>query len=134
MNNKILIGVIVLVIVVVAAIMYGGKSTTNQNQPTPTQVSDQVKEVKEENVELTAQGFVPQAITIKAGTKVVWTNKSGGVATVNSAPHPTHTDYLPLNLGQFEDGSSVELVFDKPGTYRYHDHLNPTRFGSVTVE
>lgn len=28
-------------------------------------------------------------------------------ATVNSSPHPAHTDYPPLNLGDLPDGGEV---------------------------
>ena len=75
-----------------------------------------------------------QTPSIKAGDKVVWTNNSGDVATVDSSKHPTHQDYPPLNLGQFQDGEKHELIFDEPGTYMYHDHLHATRFGKVVVE
>lgn len=88
----------------------------------------------EETISLTSGGFEPKTITISAETKVVWTNKSGAMATVDSALHPTHLIYPPLNLGQFENGGYVSLVFDKPGTYRYHDHLHPNRTGEVVVK
>lgn len=86
------------------------------------------------NVNLTSSGFDPKTLTIKTGTRVIWLNKSGAAATVNSVVHPTHQVYTPLNLGEFPDGSSVQLVFDKSGTYNYHDHLNPSRTGTVVVE
>lgn len=85
-------------------------------------------------VTLTATGFNPQIITVKVGTKVAWTNKSGENATVNSAPHPTHTAYPPLNLGTFVDGAIVSLVFDKAGSYGYHNHLDASQKGTVIVE
>ena len=90
----------------------------------------------EEDVEVMASetGFEPQTVTIKAGTKVVWTNTTGATADVSSAQHPTHLVYPPLNLGNFEPGATVELVFEEPGEYKYHDHLNPTKFGTVVVE
>ena len=71
---------------------------------------------------------------VTAGTKVTWTNSSGSIANVSSDPHPIHTNYPPLNLGKFDDGGSVSLVFDKPGTYGYHNHLIPSQTGKVIVE
>ncbi len=82
----------------------------------------------------TKDTFSPGTITVKAGAKVVWTNKSGGTLTVNSDAHPTHVAYPPLNLGAFPDGASVQLTFDKPGKYAYHNHLNPSMRGTVIVE
>ena len=91
--------------------------------------------MKEQNaIILTNSGFEPSSITVKAGTKVVWTNKSGAAATVNSDPHPAHTAYPPLNLGKFNDGESVSLTFSKPGKYGYHNHFNPSETGVVIVE
>lgn len=120
---------IILLAVFGAAFLF--KDTKEQR--TAPQITEE-KKGKTFDVGLTDQGYIPQRLTIKAGDKVTWTNKSGAVATVNSAPHPAHTDYAPLNLGQIEDGASVSLVFDNTGTYRYHNHLNSTQFGSITVE
>jgi plastocyanin len=61
-------------------------------------------------------------------------NKSGKTVTVNSDNHPTHKLYPFLNLGAFENGSSVQAVFDKAGTYTYHDHFNPSNIGKVIVQ
>lgn len=109
----------------------GGGQTT---QPTTPPVISPSEPGMMETVTLDQSGFSPKEVKIKVGTKVVWMNQSGAMAAVNSALHPTHLLYPPLNLGQFEDGASLELVFDQPGTYRYHNHLTPTQFGRVVVE
>lgn len=88
----------------------------------------------QDTVNLTTNGFSPATLTIKAGTKVTWVNQSGSNATVNSNPHPIHTDYPPLNLGSFKDGGTLSLTFDKPGTYGYHNHLNPSESGTIIVQ
>ncbi len=84
-------------------------------------------------IELTSSGFSPKDIEIAVGTKVVWTNNSGKAAIVNAGPHPVHTSYSPLNLGSFNNGETLELVFDKAGTYSYHNHLSPQQGGIITV-
>ena len=157
MNNKILL-------LVLAVLLLGGifVLANNQNkmdsanqlqtseitQDTATDGSTSLEDdmVEEENVDeameqdetmavsVTAEGFVPQSVTLKAGQKVVWTNETDATANVSSAPHPTHEEYPPLNLENFEPGTSVELIFEEPGTYKYHDHLNPSKFGTVVVE
>ena len=88
----------------------------------------------EVTVSITSSGFSPDSITVQPGTKVTWVNNSGGVANVSSDPHPTHTLYPPLNLGRVAGGASVSLVFDKAGSYGYHNHLNPGWTGKVTVQ
>lgn len=113
----------------------GTSSISSQPATSPVTTGTTMKKTtKETAVSLTNAGFEPQTVTIKAGEKVVWTNNSGDVATVNSSKHPTHLDYPPLNLGGFQNGGKLELVFDKPGTYSYHDHLHPQRFGKVIVQ
>ena len=106
---------------------------TQQTAPNPTAVEAQ-KRGEQVSVFLTPSGFVPLALTIKAGAMVIWVNQSGVTGNVSSAPHPTHTAYPPLNLGSFEPGNSVSLTFDTPGTYKYHNHLVPTQSASITVK
>lgn len=150
MNNKvILIAVAVIAVVVMAA---GGFFFLNSNNTTaPAEESSEAQTTREQaiptaeptasevaaqeaQVELTSSGFTPKDITVDKGTKVVWTNNSGQAATVNSAPHPVHSSYTPLNLGSFNDGQTLELVFDEVGNYKYHNHLNSGQTGSVTVK
>lgn len=85
-------------------------------------------------VKISSAGFSPKSITIKAGEKVIWTNDDSANHTVNSSPHPTHTDHPFLNLGLMKTGESKSVTFDTAGTYKYHDHLNPSLTGSITVE
>ncbi|OGH21657.1 MAG: hypothetical protein A2629_01995 [Candidatus Levybacteria bacterium RIFCSPHIGHO2_01_FULL_41_15] len=146
MNNKTLIGIIVVLVIIGGALLFtGNKSTqpteTTTQQGTPAQNTTNqgttggiVPKETITNVAVTSSGFEPKTVTVKIGTRVIWLNNSGADATVNSAVHPTHQIYPPLNLGQFPDGSSVQLVFDKAGTYKYHDHLHPERTGTVVVQ
>lgn len=134
--NKVGLVIVVLIIVVIGFFTLGGKKDSNTvtaPEPTASQVMED-KKAEGTAVTVTSTGYEPKDITVKKGTKVVWTNKSGAAVTVDSAQHPTHLVYPPLNLGQFEDGASVSLVFNEAGKYFYHNHLNATQFGSVTVE
>jgi len=141
-----------IILVIFALILLGGGfflfNSNMQKQPSnvaptvvptgmeksPTEESDAMEKTENSTVTLTNTGFTPATITVKAGDKVVWLNQSGGTATVHSAMHPTHLVYPKLNLGNFDVGGELSLVFDEVGTYKYHDHLNPTRFGTVVVE
>ena len=143
MNNKTLVIIIVVLVLIGAVVVALGKlgnksaqpSTVTSQPSTSTQgTGGTIPKETIANVNLTSSGFDPKTLTIKAGTRVIWVNKSGAAATVHSAVHPTHQVYPPLNLGEFPDGSSVQLVFDKPSAYNYHDHLNPSRTGTVVVE
>lgn len=144
-NAVIIVGVILLVLAGGWFILNAQKSATptpspqvpataTPTEPSPTSATEE-GQVKQENlVKISSAGFDAKNITIKVEESVSWTNADSADHTVNSAPHPLHTDYPPLNLGVIKPGESKSLSFPKAGTYRYHDHLNPSLFGSVTVE
>lgn len=138
MNNKILLAIIVLVVAVGAFAFFGNKKTSapaETTKPTPVQTnSNPTRPQATNNILLFSTGFKPKELIIKVGTQVAWINRSGKSATVDSGDHPTHKLFPFLNLGQFADGASVQVVFDKPGTYAYHNHFDESQTGSVKVE
>ncbi len=130
MNNKILLAIIVLVVAVGAFAFFGNNKTSapEETNSSPEQTATT------NNILLSSSGFEPKELIVKTGTKVTWINRSGKSATVDSDDHPTHKLYPFLNLGQFADGVSIQVVFDKPGTYTYHNHFDASQTGSVKVE
>lgn len=146
MNNKIIIGVIVIALLVgIGFIVSSSKSNTSSNPTlttTPQAATEPISQAtassqttQEQNtITLDSSGFSPKSLTIKVGDKVTWVNKSGADAAINSSPHPTHTDYPPLNLDAFPNDGTLSLTFDKSGTYKYHNHLNPSQSGTIAVE
>lgn len=138
MNSKLVLGIVLVIVVLIGGYMLLVKGTstpsqnqtqTQNNQPTTTQTNQ-----KDAKVTVDASGFNPQTLTVQPGTRVVWTNNSGGAVTVNSDVHPTHLLFPFLNLGEFDNGSSVSVVFEKSGKYTYHNHLNPSQTGTVIVQ
>ena len=82
----------------------------------------------------TSSGFSPGSVTVKKGSKVTFQNNSSGNFQPASAPHPAHTDYAGFDPKKaISAGQTWTFTFDKVGTWKYHDHLNPTRFGTVIV-
>lgn len=116
----------------------GSTSSLSQQQQNPSGTaqnnSSNTNKQTEAKVILSQNGFSPATLTVKAGTTVTWVNNSGMDATVNSDPHPIHTDYPPLNLGSFSDGQTLSLLFSTPGTYGYHNHLDPSQRGTIIVQ
>jgi len=133
--NKFIL-IFIVTIIALGAVTFLGNNKTALVVPSQPTAKPPIIEVNNsiETITLTDTGFVPKDIVIKAGTKVVWENRSGIPATVSSDNHPTHLLYPFLNLGEFADGSSLQVVFDKAGNYSYHNHINPNQKGSVTVE
>ena len=91
--------------------------------------------VTENMVTITSTGFFPKEITIKLGDSVSWTNNDSVVHTVNSDPHPQHTQFTTLNqISRIAAGEKKSLKFEIAGTFKYHDHLNPQLVGTVIVK
>ena len=134
MNSKFLITLGIIIVVIFAGYLIYKNQTAKvaKNSATANKTARPTK-APEAYVLLTKDGFEPKELKIKAGTRVIWTNNSGVSATVNSDNHPTHLLYPFLNLGTFSNSSSVQLIFDKAGTYSYHNHLNATQKGKVIV-
>jgi plastocyanin len=78
--------------------------------------------------------FSPAEITVGTNETIVFRNDSSTNVSVNSDLHPTHTLYPELNLDVIEPGSSKSLQFANSGTYKYHNHLNASQGGTITVE
>lgn len=142
MSKNLWIGLIVIVVIILAGWyltrpkqeQFPATSTPVPTATTSSEATDGAMVKEEVSINITADGFAPKDITIKVGDTVTWMNSDVSLHNVNSVPHPTHTTYPPLNLGKVAVGEKVSLMFDKAGTYNYHDHLNPSLFGSVTVE
>jgi len=90
--------------------------------------------------------FSPSQVTIKKGGTVTFTS-TAGTMWVATGPHPAHTGYdgtareahcaagytgaAPFD--QCSAGTSYTYTFTKAGTWPFHDHINSTVFGKITV-
>lgn len=107
------------------------ETSTSESQSSASEAAIPMQEVK---ISITAGGFSPKAITLRIGQSVTFENMDSANHTVNSDPHPIHNLYPFLNAEVIKSGESKTIIFEKAGKYTYHDHLNPSLTGSVTVE
>jgi len=78
--------------------------------------------------------FTPSEVKIKKGGKVTWTNKSSRQVWPASAMHPTHLIYPEFDARKgIGPGENYSFKFEEAGSWKYHDHLNPSSFGTVNV-
>lgn len=86
-------------------------------------------------VRYTDSGFEPKELSVPFGTMVHFINESTNDMWVASNEHPGHTD-LPTfdQFGFGKTGEQYVYIFDQAGVWSYHDHLNPTAEGVITVE
>lgn len=92
-----------------------------------------------------SSGFDPKSITIEKGQTVVWFNENNRDMWVASAFHPTHSSYPEKTendcIGSTFDaceripsGQSWNFTFNNAGTWKYHNHLNPSQTGEIVVK
>lgn len=144
------------IIVVVLLVLVGGwymLSVTPAKAPAPSDdtaaTSTPLVTVKEgPAVVYTAQGFMPPTITIPAGTKVTFVNQSTKDMWVASAMHPSHAVYSGTTLSEHcpdtsgtafdacektASGATYTFTFGRVGTWKYHDHLDASKSGTIVV-
>ena len=140
-KNVVITGAVILVLAVLGWYFTRPKQTITPTPESTTQtttpngsVAPAEATASSRTVSITASGFQSKDITVKAGDSVAFENTDKVNHTVNSDPHPIHSLFPFLNAGTIKPGDKKTIMFDKAGTYKYHDHLNPSLTGSVTVQ
>lgn len=108
-------------------------------QPVPTSIFDEQVVASGgtgmATIIYTNKGFGPSKLTVPVGTMVEFVNKSDIEMWVASNIHPEH-DILPT-FDQFKSvgrDMNYMYIFDKKGSWKYHDHLSPSFEGVINVE
>lgn len=108
----------------------GSNNTDNNTDNDSTPAAPKTYDIK-----MTNNGFEPSTLTINKGDIVRFSNLDDTNRWPASAPHPTHTDYPQFDAKKaIEVGKLWSFTFDRTGTWKFHDHLIPTMFGSITVK
>ncbi len=127
--------VLIAVIVIVAGAAWF-LSKTERKPITPQRPITEETGESESVVSYTDNGYSPNQIRVKLGTRVTFKNEaSGSLMWTASNLHPTHTilpEFDPLE--GVASGQSYSFIFTKTGTWLYHNHLKPSDSGSVIVE
>jgi len=85
-------------------------------------------------VTITKTNFFPQTVKIKKGSRVTWSNESSEIHQIRSDPHPLDNRYAFLNTdARLMQNERITIVFEKSGTFTYHDELNPLKFNGVII-
>src|SRR3989344_2072629 len=97
----------------------------------------------------TVSGYVPQIFTVQQGETVTFVNGSTSPMWSATAVHPTHQVYPGSDInkcntaeekntfdacGGIEPNQEWSFTFEEKGSWGYHDHLNPSRRGTIVVE
>ena len=136
-----------LIIGLIAVVIIGGggyallHKTSNKTAPTTSSTSSSTQSPNSANSQsasdtITFDGsqFSPASLTVKSGTMVTIKNASSQDLQMDSNPHPVHTDDTDLNVGVVAVGHSQTFTVTKTGSFGYHDHLDPSIQGKITIE
>ncbi len=121
-----LIAVIVLVSTIVTLLILTVRETPTTSPPQTTQATAEVS--------ITKDGFVPAALSVKKGTKIIWTNSDGATHQLQANPHPTGKSLPGLKSEILNNKQTYSYTANKAGSFGYHDHLSPTMNGSLDVK
>jgi len=70
--------------------------------------------------------FSPMTLTVKAGSKVTWTN-------MDDEPHTVVSDTALFRSGAMDTNESFSFKFDQPGTYHFTCSIHPRMIGTIVV-
>lgn len=123
------IGLAVLLVLVVGLAVV---LKSNNNSKTKT---NQAQEVRQATIQITAQGYLPQELTVKKGTEITWVNADSSPHKLvpNTAGTSTETN-KGLESQDLGPGQSHTYTANTTGSYNYYDNANPTATGTITVE
>lgn len=154
MNKSLMIGLVAVIAVVAILIATQIGRTRNQATSTPTAQTTVIASISSEptstplvtsiptassvathDITFTGQTFTPRSLTIKKGDTVRFLNNGSRSIWVASDPHPIHTKYRDFDANRGYTPSEIySFTFTQAGTWSYHDHLNSSQTGTVTVE
>jgi plastocyanin len=81
-----------------------------------------------QQIEIRNFAFAPKSLTVRAGTRVVWTNR-------DEEPHViTSAGSLFASSKGLDTSDSYAVTFSKPGTYAYYCSIHPMMVGTIIVQ
>ena len=97
-----------------------GQASSNQNAQKVT-------------ISFTDEGFSPSSLTVKKGTVITVVNQSSKSVQFSSDDHPTHTHNDEMNMKTLAPGTSGTFTANTVGTHGFHDHIDDSKVGTLTV-
>ncbi len=111
--------------------------TPETKTPVPASTTTPKPEVaakKTHAVDIKDFAFAPSELKIKVGDTVVFTQRDATIHTVDTDPHPTHTQLPGFVSGSLAQGQSYSHTFTKAGTFTYHCSPHPNMMAKIIVE
>ena len=101
-------------------------SETTEAAPGDTTATTDAAPAATDKVDIRGSAFIPDAVSVKVGAQVTWTNSDTAVHSVVADDDSFESD----DLGK---GDTFERTFDKAGTFAYKCGIHSFMTGSVVV-
>ena len=133
-NKQVMFAVIVAALIVVGGVVIAGgnkksSNTTDMDTASSAPAADAVKATATNAVTISDYKYGPEAVTVKVGDTVTWTN-------MDSVRHNVVADKKAdgAPIGElFARGETYSFKFTKAGTFKYHCEPHPYMHGTVVV-
>ena len=134
-NKGLLALIIIIIIIIVAGVyLYYAQSSnrnvqTGMNNSTNQSMGNNSSNVTSNPNMISIQNttFSPNNLTVRSGTNVQWINN-------DNKQHQIVSDSGAFQSPMLNPGDSYNFYFAKSGIYGYHDALNSTITGTITVQ
>jgi plastocyanin len=161
MKRKNIIGIIIIILLIISVYFLipssdnssslnssTGNSQTPPQIPTPGNSQTPPSLTTSNIIEMSTSGFIPSTLTIQSGEKVIFKAIDTSNRWPASAMHPTHKVYPNSDIQKcgtseeliifdsckgISEGQTYEFTFNEIGTWNFHDHLQPSKFGKIIV-
>jgi plastocyanin len=81
-------------------------------------------------VTIEGSSFLPDELTVAAGSEVTWENRDPFAHTVTSAEGSA----VAFDSGELDEGDTFAQTFDEAGTFDYVCEIHPSMKSTVVVE
>lgn len=139
-SKKLFIIVAALVIVsavswLVSATKDGKRTPVDESQvPAAAKTLPNATEAQSVVISYTDSGFGQVQVVINPGDSVVFRNDSTSSFWPASDPHPVHTELSAFDArSAVAPGQSYTMTFEQSGNWGFHNHLNSSEMGTVSV-
>ncbi|HKB88584.1 MAG TPA: cupredoxin family copper-binding protein [Patescibacteria group bacterium] len=122
--NKLALVVGLVILLVVGFFGYKCFYPTGMSSMTSSAPSN--LEVPANTVIIQGNAFTPDALTVKVGTKITWTNNDSYAHTVTS-------NNGAFDSGNLASGQSFSFTFTKAGSYGYYCMVHPFMKAKIVV-
>lgn len=143
-KTGLIVGIVIALLAVACLVVYalqasGQPTDLEQSKADQTTDSSQTSEEAAPNpsermtITFRDSGFEPRELTVKRGTVITVKNESSTRVQFSSDDHPTHRDNSEMNLDVLSPGEAGSYTASTVGTWGYHDHIDDSKTGEITV-